>query len=786
MNGDLGEILLYNRDVTEQQKADIEDGLAQKWGIAVSSCAVDSSLTLQNNLLLWLDGRDTDCDGNPANEPDNGAKLPVWKDKSLSKNDASNDVTENQPTYSTNLFSGPLPGVYFAGYPEKYNLNAINSGDDFTISIAYYEDTSNTNPYFFGGTGTSGIVPRLSSGSSYFTGQVINLADQTTSGLSQVEYNNSAAAILTYRYSKTSGEASIFRDGLFMIGPPVAAAFSLTADNLYYLGGDGFNSTSYFNGTIGEILFYNSALAEGNRHNVESYLSNKWAIGISKCTLNSSFPYAGVGTGINLWYDATDTDCDGDISNEPVSGSDLDVWYDKKKNYDDHTYYDMRGYASPPKYYTNVQNQLPAVRFNGNAGNFMNAGPIIINDNYSIFTVLKVNNTSFMDVFGVIDSDPDFYPVTIYPRISLYNLQALGYTYNKSTQDVYGQTASNIISGDFHVISQVYTPDNSDIYTDGYPGTSGTNFNYTPTENFRTLGVNDADGNYFSGDIGEFIQYNTAMSAPDRIALQYYLGRKWGIQMACYGDSIPSSGVNASLVMWFDAYDTDCNAITGDEPTNLYPLSIWKDKTGHGYDMQSVSTPTYVQGAVNGKPAVHFNSLSNMTTAALSSISDQFTIAIVLTLNDYTNYPTEEIFSASGAFDFNLMFDSGAFTSTFSYNDGGNINSTPVTPTMSPATYMPYILIGRMDHNSSLATVTTAGGGASNSSTASISSSGVILFDSGDTIQLGNNSSSNYDGYLAELLVYNTAVSDSELAIISSYLADKWGVSTSAPSGGGK
>ena len=53
------------------------------------------------------------------------------------------------------------------------------------------------------------------------------------------------------------------------------------------------------------------------------------------------------------------------------------------------------------------------------------------------------------------------------------------------------------------------------------PGLSGTHF----------IGQR-SDGFFFNGAIGEIIAYNTLLSVADRLAVQAYLGRKWGITIA--------------------------------------------------------------------------------------------------------------------------------------------------------------------------------------------------------------------------------------------------------------
>ena len=94
------------------------------------------------------------------------------------------------------------------------------------------------------------------------------------------------------------------------------------------------------------------------------------------------------------------------------------------------------------------------------------------------------------------------------------------------------------------------------------------------------------------------------------------------------GEGINSSQVSATpstLILWLKA-----ESLSG--TTNGAPVSSWPDLTGNGYDaIQTLNSnqPTYVTNAMNGLPALRFNSTNASHLWIYRPVQDDFTIILV-------------------------------------------------------------------------------------------------------------------------------------------------------------
>ena len=90
-------------------------------------------------------------------------------------------------------------------------------------------------------------------------------------------------------------------------------------------------------------------------------------------------------------------------------------------------------------------------------------------------------------------------------------------------------------------------------------------------------------------------------------------------------NSAPASANTSALAVWFKA-----DAITG--LTNGSPISIWPDLTGNGFNalqLLAANQPTFVTNAINGFPAVRFNSTNSTYLWFYRPVQDDFTMIFV-------------------------------------------------------------------------------------------------------------------------------------------------------------
>ena len=83
------------------------------------------------NLMLWLDAKDINGDGNTNNNPSNGAAVAQWRDKSGNGYHAAQSNASKQPSYQATGFNG-MPGVDFDGANDILALPSTSSVNQFT------------------------------------------------------------------------------------------------------------------------------------------------------------------------------------------------------------------------------------------------------------------------------------------------------------------------------------------------------------------------------------------------------------------------------------------------------------------------------------------------------------------------------------------------------------------------------------------------------------------------------------------------------------------------------
>jgi hypothetical protein len=111
LEGEIAEILIYDRVIADSQRKSIENALKSKWGFAQASAAAANEPFPAQGLVLHLDA------GNPAadcSSPKAGP-LAVWKDTSGAGQNVAQNVREQQPA----LVPGALAGkavVRFEGH----------------------------------------------------------------------------------------------------------------------------------------------------------------------------------------------------------------------------------------------------------------------------------------------------------------------------------------------------------------------------------------------------------------------------------------------------------------------------------------------------------------------------------------------------------------------------------------------------------------------------------------------------------------------------------------------
>jgi hypothetical protein len=182
----------------------------------------------------------------------------------------------------------------------------------------------------------------------------------------------------------------------------------------------------------------------------------------------------------------------------------------------------LDGGTTGPTYETNVKNGLSVGRGNGTDSSLVTSGI----DTPQPVTILAVVAHSTGDVSsnrGFLSGE-NTRPYIFVPSTDVWSFYA-GTAVNSA---VAVGTSHHVITAKFNGASSVLYRDGTSIAT-GNPGTGGFDFDGDDrTRLFSSSGSAGTGGEYWAGDIGELLIFDTALSDTDRGALEDHLQEKWG------------------------------------------------------------------------------------------------------------------------------------------------------------------------------------------------------------------------------------------------------------------
>ena len=223
---------------------------------------------------MWLDA----SDGTTLTI--SGADVTQWNDKSPNGNDAVGNSGNEPQTGAT--FNG-LTTIEFN--TQWFDIPDFALGADATVFMLANRDTN----------GSFQTIMALYNGTNHFTelwGSSGFPTDYMYYGVANQEIRgNTSLSDDTYYFTcikRTYNAPTVYDINLYLNGSAdgtgQADESNLFSDSL--IGKDQYNS--YFDGNIGEILVFDSALSDANRQKVEGYLAWKWGM---EGDLPSGHPY---------------------------------------------------------------------------------------------------------------------------------------------------------------------------------------------------------------------------------------------------------------------------------------------------------------------------------------------------------------------------------------------------------------------------------------------------------------------------------------------------------------
>lgn len=219
-----------------------------------------------------------------------------------------------------------------------------------------------------------------------------------------------------------------------------------------------------------------------------------------------------------------------------------------------------------------------------------------------------------------------------------------------------------------------------------------------------------------------------------------------------------------NLQLWLDGNDPFGS---GNLPNEGGRISMWKDKSGKGNHATQVTRalqPKFKVGFINRKSTIRFNNDSFLTVPAplLNSITTDMTVFVVENIDVLSN---ATVLKSRGSALFHIGIPWGG-AALFDFG------ATHLTAAWGASVDTPYVWTYRIS-SSSPTEMRIYRNGTSITSQASV---GSIAFPS-TVMDIGAASPAYLIGDIAEIIIYNSALSDANRAKVETYLNLKWGVS---------
>jgi hypothetical protein len=760
----LREFIFVSNALTTSQRQQVETYLADKWGLRATMGGAHPSRysppsftpTQISGCLVWLDAADS------ATFTLSGSNVTQWRDKSGNANHFST-LAGTSPTYSSNEVAFPSGGVMRSSASIALTLNTyavivfkLMQPSDFSYVLSF----TSMSPGGFTGHYSIRAYAGILGGTAASPGN-------------EADFGNA-----TYFVNGTFNPS--FGTGTYSNSPVVVAAknTNLTGTTTVELSAA---IGRYFVGRMYEVILYSSPPTTTQRQQLEGYLAWKW--GIQTSLPGSTAPFANLKRaltpvfapnqipGCALWLDAADP------ATVTLSGSNVTAWADKSGNGRNAV-----GTTSNPTYNATGFNSRPTVTFSNNL--LTSSGwSLAPNRQFAWFVVVHLTSTSntwqrflisasvgYMNgylgthnatsnILGIAGSTTITAPIatgTLSPQLVTYLFGTSELSSNTSAVSVNGGTFSTL---------------------GGNTGEIGTNGVIIGTD--TALGFGDR----FLGHLSEVICYNSDVTKSQRQRIEGYLAEKWGLRGSLGGLNHPSRfGPDMILPtqisgcsLWLDGADSTTmfqdTAGTSLVTSNGQTVRRWNDKSGRGCNAtQSGNAPTWNSaGYTTFASASAQNLRLPDSTLPSSAVTGTYSLFAVMRPTTSGGNLTILCSGSSGTNQFNALQIGGdrrLMNLWFNNDVGGGtvpLNAFSIASAVYTGASRSVLLTG-----SNVNTTNSTGW-------AGTISNNVIGLESAT-----NNWP--FNGDIAELIVYPTALSTTQRQQLEGYLAWKWGIQSSLPS----
>jgi autotransporter-associated beta strand protein len=582
-NGDVAEVLVYNRVLTAAEELQVTEYLRAKWK------PVETVEDVLKDAALWFDS--SAVQGITTNAL---GGVTAWANLRSESSLVPSSTTTNAPAYIAANANG-VPAVRFNKDVPNYLQNSggyHNRGSALTF-FASVTPCAEQNVYAGVASVSDGVSYDYNSNA---TAILIYLRD-TTTGQQWSGHRNNVGLSYSYTAPQTPAVAMSRFDGAehtFVVngdvaGPTVASQGTFNAN--YFRLGDRIESVSRpFNGDVHEVLVFNRRLSPSAEKMVTEYLEAKWV-----ATTNISQLLAKA----DLHLDASEassilTNATGSVTNwTNIAGSSVMT-------------VPTNGYSGP-LLVEGAMNGLPVLRFSpaGSTALFMGEGYTNTAAQVNAFIVMRHNADQATDggllsiyaASGTYDfNNNESAILAYYPANGTIGGYRNGGVPRASITDI-PYNAPVCLQTAFNGLAHTLSLNNGAVASSSYLG----KFN----SDRLCLGVryeNSTFGKHFAGDVAEMLIFNRMLSPSETQRITDYLTAKWLPQTAA-NELDP---ILQSAMLWLDA--SAAETMVTDVNGQITAWSNRLDNTAKALLPPSgLKGPTVLADGMNGRAVLRFD-----------------------------------------------------------------------------------------------------------------------------------------------------------------------------------
>jgi Chitobiase/beta-hexosaminidase C-terminal domain/Concanavalin A-like lectin/glucanases superfamily len=520
-----------------------------------------------------------------------------------------------------------------------------------------------------------------------------------------------------------------------------------------------------------------------------------------------------------------------------TSGSNVTQWTDMSSVANNAT---QSNSSNQPTLVTNAVNGLPALSFNGTS-DYLQFGSGFANfvPGFSFFMVVKptATATNYRDYLYFATNNTNTDSAIFEANTGVSGSMNL-YSFTGSTSSSIGSSTA-ITPSQYQLIEGTNNGAGTGIlYTNGVQQATGFLYdmsNVTRTNNY--IGGR-ATNFFYQGQIAEILVYNTALTTAQRAAVESYLQARYTISLNAPSFSIPTgiystgqtvtitadpgaqiyfttdgtvpttsstlyngpvtvnssitlkaiaavSSVTSSVTSEFIGIDLNSGAIPR---TNLAVwlrsdagvltsgsnVTQWSDMSGNAMNAtqsSSPSQPTLATGAINGLPAITFSGSQNLQFASGFSNFGAGADIFVVTKPTATSTSGDLFYCGNASNSDALFFIQSSSTAASLYVYNSTSASSVTASTGLTVNQYQMLEASQSGGGSPLGTIYT---NQTQDAQGSVHALNIVT-------RTVNNVGSAYTGQIAEVLVYNTALTATQRAGVGSYLLQKYQILAQAP-----